>query len=68
MDNNAFFGLGLTAAARNREQTRLSESEKERIMMECRDATSNREIEEIIDRIGGDDSWGDIAEIVDRIS
>ncbi|MCL2050429.1 MAG: hypothetical protein FWG91_01660 [Lachnospiraceae bacterium] len=68
--NNLFTGLGYGLAGLaviGKDNARMTEADKENIIMQCKDANSDREIEEIMDRIGNDDSWGDIAEIVDRI-
>jgi hypothetical protein len=64
----AGFGFALMANARAFDgYTRMSEAEKERVIMQCKDARSDREVDDIIDRIGLDDEFGDVAEIRDEI-
>jgi len=51
----------------DREPNKMTEANKEEIIMRCRDANTNEELKEILDRVGDDDSWGEISEIVNRI-
>ncbi|MCL2719201.1 MAG: hypothetical protein FWE14_10540 [Lachnospiraceae bacterium] len=68
MDNIFLGGVGLAGLAVNGwDNAKMSEAEKEEVIMKCKDANSDQEINEILSRVGDDDSWGDIAEIVDRI-
>ena len=61
--DSSFFGFNFAAggrAALENRRSHLSESEKEELIMRCKDARSEHEIEEILDNIGIDDIRGDI--------
>ena len=63
----SYGGFGLAGLAINgRDTAKMTEADKERVIMECKDAASNEEIDEIMGRVGDDDSWGEIAEIISR--
>ena len=72
--DNSFLGYGGGAfggtfgmPVNSRGQTKMTEAEKEQIIMSCRDANSNDEIDEILSRVGDDDSWGEISELINRL-
>jgi hypothetical protein len=75
MDNSfSYFGVpagfGMALAANHRAlggYSQMSEAEKEEIIMRCKDARSDEEIDEIIDSIGWDEMTGS-GDIMDEIS
>ncbi|MCL2254690.1 MAG: hypothetical protein FWC09_09625 [Lachnospiraceae bacterium] len=78
MDSNFFFGaplgvggIGIAVAANeglfNGQAGNLSEAEKEKMIMRCKDAKSDHEVEEILERIDYNDIRADSAEIRDQI-
>ena len=68
MMDNVFMGYGAFGLAINGvDHAKMSEADKEKVIMLCKDANSTDEIDQILSRVGDDDSWGEIAEIVDRI-
>ena len=71
MDTN-FFGYGayggtIGLAVGGRDHSRMTEAEKEDLIMRCKDAGSTEEVESILSRIGDDDSWGEISSLVSRL-
>lgn len=61
MDNMNYFGIpagfGIALSLNERAlngYSQMTEAEKEKIILQCKDARSDKEVEEIIDSIAGD--------------